>query len=375
MKRDVMKLDRTIYYLLFASSIFIFNGCSNDEPVKEDSGDLTEISYDPQIYNINVPLNFPALEQPEDNIATIAGVDLGRHLFYDPIFSRDSTVSCSSCHLSQGSFTDNKPVSVGIDGAMTSRSAMSLLNVGFYNRGLFWDGREATIESLSLAPIEDINEMDNTWEEVVSRIKAHPTYPQMIRKAFGIENKSEITKEHLTYALAQFQRILVSSGNAKYDNVELGLDVFSDEELLGRDLFFDDNPDVPDAECGHCHSVPLGTSNEFFNNGLDEAPTLTEFVDQGLGRVTGLISDNGKFRAPTLRNIIHTAPYMHDGRFSTLEEVLEHYNAGGKPSRNKDPLIRPLNLSQEYQQALIAFIRTMEEPDFNNRPELQNPFK
>ena len=353
---------------------FIFS-CSDDTPVVEDEGDLTDITYDPEVYDILVSPNFPALEQPSDNIATIAGVELGRHIFYDPILSRDSTISCSSCHLPNGSFTDNKPVSLGIEGAMTSRSSMSLLNVAFYNRGLFWDGRESSLESLSLVPVEDIHEMDNTWTEVVSRIKEHPIYPQMIRKAFGIENKSEIKKEHISYALSQFQRIMVSRGMAKYDRVEAGLDVFTDEELLGRDLFFDDNPDVPDAECSHCHSVPLMTANDFFNNGLDEAPTLTEFSDLGLGKFTGLISDNGKFRAPTLRNIFFTAPYMHDGRFNSLEEVIEHYNSGGKPSRNKDPLLRPLNLTEEYKQALIAFIRTMEEPDFNNRPELQNPFK
>ena len=372
-----MLLNRITYHLFLLLSFSIFLSCSEEgpNPMMEDDGDLTHITYSPETYNIVVPPNFPELEQPEDNVATTAGVDLGRHLFYDPILSRDSTISCATCHLPQGSFTDNKAVSVGIDGSVLTRSSMSLLNVGFYNRGLFWDGREATIESLSLVPVTDVHEMDNTWEEVVSRMKLHATYPTMIRKAFGIENKSDITREHITFALSQFQRIMISSGQSKYDRIKAGLDVYSDEELLGRDLFFDDNPDVPDAECNHCHSIPLMTANEFFNNGLDLAPTLTEFKDLGLGAVTGLISDNGKFRAPTLRNIFFTAPYMHDGRFSTLEDVIEHYNSGGKPSRNKDPLIRPLNLSDEYKQALIAFIRTMEEPDFNNRPELQNPFK
>lgn len=370
----MFRTEKKYYFILMLFAALIM-GCSEDPKIAEDDGDLTGISYDPEIYNFNIPPNFPAIEQPSDNIATIAGIDLGRHIFYDPILSRDSTISCSSCHLSGSSFTDNRAVSRGIDGQLTTRSSMNLLNVAFYNRGLFWDGRVQSIESLSLIPVEDIHEMDNTWEEVVSRLKNHPTYPRMIRKAFGIENKSEIKKEHISYALSQFLRIMVSSGMSKFDRVEAGLDVFTDEELLGRDLFFDDNPDIPDAECSHCHSVPLMTANDFFNNGLDEAPTLTEFPDLGLGKVTGLISDNGKFRAPTLRNIFFTAPYMHDGRFNTLEEVIDHYNSGGKPSRNRDPLIRPLNLKNEYKQALIAFIRTMEEPDFNNRPELQNPSK
>ncbi|NNF34663.1 MAG: cytochrome C peroxidase, partial [Saprospiraceae bacterium] len=173
----MLRTESKYYFLLLIFATLIFS-CSEDNSVVEDDGDLTDIPYDPQVYDIKVSPNFPVLEQPSDNIATIAGVDLGRHIFYDPILSRDSTISCSSCHLPNGSFTDNKPVSLGIEGAMTSRSSMSLLNVAFYNRGLFWDGRESSIESLSLIPVEDIHEMDNTWAEVVSRLKGHSTYPQ-----------------------------------------------------------------------------------------------------------------------------------------------------------------------------------------------------
>jgi cytochrome c peroxidase len=361
---------------LLIGVIIIAISCSDDvSPGPEDNGDLTDIIYDPVNYQFVIPDNFPRIEQPSDNIATTDGINLGRHLFYDPILSVDSTISCASCHLPGGSFTDNSAVSEGVDGALGKRSSMSLLNVAFYNRGLFWDGREATLESQALVPIEDIHEMANTWNEVEERLKVHDDYPSMFRKAFGIENKSQINRQLASKALAQFQRTIVSSGLSKYDRVELGLDVYTDEELLGRDLFFDDNPEVPDAECNHCHSVPLMTANDYFNNGLDEVADLNSFVDIGLGKVTGNISDNGKFRAPTLRNIAFSAPYMHDGRFNSMEEVIEHYNSGGKSSLNKDPLIRPLGLTEEYKKALLAFIRTMEEPDLTSRKELQNPFE
>ena len=360
--------------ITFFLTILVLVTCT-DDTLQKDSGDLTHINYSPRNYQFNIPETFPRLEQPLDNTTTYDGVNLGRHLFYDSLLSIDYTVSCASCHQSQGSFTDNAKVSTGVDGKMTSRSSMNLLNVAFYNRGLFWDGRETTLEALSLVPVIDPNEMANTWEEVVRRLKDDDNYPTLYRKAFGIDKTSQITKELSAKALAQFLRVMNSSGSSKYDRVEAGLDVYTDQELLGRDLFFDENPDVPDAECNHCHSIPLMTANDYFNNGIDEALTLTEFEDPGLGKVTGKISNNGQFRAPTLRNIFYTAPYMHDGRFQTLEQVIEHYNSGGKSSLNKDPLIRPLGLSEEYKKALLAFIRTMEEPDFLSREELQNPFK
>ena len=143
--------------------------------------------------------------------------------------------------------------------------------------------------------------------------------------------------------------------------------------MLGRDLFFDDNPDVPDAECGHCHAPPLFTTNEYFNNGLEEVESIDDFPDLGRGVITDRF-DNGKFRVPTLRNIEFTAPYMHDGRFVTLDEVLEHYNSGGHPAINVDQNIRPLNLNQEQLDALLAFMKTLSDTEFLNNQEYSNPF-
>ena len=149
---------------------------------------------------------------------------------------------------------------------------------------------------------------------------------------------------------------------------------FTDDELAGWELFFDENIDLPDAECGHCHNVPLFTTNEYFNNGIDPAYDISDFEDPGLGGITGDPADYGKFRSPTLRNVTASAPYMHDGRFETIEEVIEHYNSGGHPSINKDVLITPLGLTEEHKAQLLAFIKTLDDPDFVNDPELQSPF-
>lgn len=362
--------------LLLAALIFII-GCNGDPVIiPDDEGiDLTEIRYDPTILEISYPENFPRLEIPEDNVTTVEGAFLGRNLFYDPILSVDSTISCSSCHHPETSFSDENRFSLGVNGQKGKRQSMSLLNVAFFKRGLFWDGRSTTLEEQAVHPVEDPVEMNNVWADVEIKLRSHPDYPILFRKAFGIVKQNEITRDLVVKALAQFERTLVSSGMSKFDRIELGLDVYTDEELLGRDLFFDENPDVPDAECGHCHNTPLGTSDDYFNNGLDGVEKLTDFIDLGKGKVTGNISDNGKFRAPSLRNIIYTAPYMHDGRFSTLDEVIDHYNSGGKNSPNKDPLIRPLGLTEEYKAALKAFILTMTEPDFNDRASIQSPFQ
>ena len=177
-------------------------------------------------------------------------------------------------------------------------------------------------------------------------------------------------------ALAQFQRTLVSSGKAKYDRVIAGEAVFTDQELQGHDIFFDINNDVTrHAECGHCHNAPLFTTNEFFNNGVQTPGSDGRFNDNGLGEFPDVSFDNGMFRTPTLRNIFLSAPYMHDGRFETLDEVIDHYITGGHQAPNLAPVLRPLDMNADDRTALIAFIKTLEDPDFINNPEFQNPFQ
>jgi cytochrome c peroxidase len=282
-------------------------------------------------------------------------------------------MSCASCHLPQGNFSDNLATSPGVDGIEGRRSAMVLMDMAFAKNGLFWDGRAQTLEEQALLPVEDPIELHTTWEEVVDKIRNHQDYPERFRRAFGIEQKSQITRDLATKAIAQFERTLIISGNSKYDRVIRGDDVFSDQELAGFEMFFDLNPVLPDAECGHCHNAPLFTTHEYLNNGITDAPGLDDFPDLGFGMVSGLAIDNGKFRVPTLRNIEFSAPYMHDGRFGSLREVIDHYNSGGHPSLNKNELIRPLGLTDAQIDDLLSFIQTLRDEDFINSAAFQDP--
>ena len=363
-----------LFFFIFLSIL----SCGSDDTPEECgiTGDLSEIPYNPQSYTITKPDGFPSMFIPADNPMTVEGIELGQHLFFDPILSADSTMSCSSCHLPSLGFSDGKATSVGIDGISGTRSSMSLVNIGYVEKGLFWDGRANTLEDQALAPVEDPIEMHDTWENVESKLRAHPSYPEMFREAFGIADRSDITKELAAKAIAQFERTLISS-NAKYDKVIFqGQAAFTDSEDRGMRMFTDAQGGLPDAECAHCHALHLGTSDDYFNNGLDSVGSLTEFIDLGLGGVTQDTFDNGKFRAPTLRNIALTAPYMHDGRFETLEEVIDFYNESPNHNNasNVDVNIRPLELTEEQKQDLINFLHSLTDTIFTQNPAFQSPF-
>lgn len=357
-------------FIIFICCSLSLGGCRNDV-------DLTDIDYSPVPYEVSIPDRYPQLEIPVDNPMTEDGVALGRSLFYDPILSADGSMSCGSCHRQDASFTDKLAVSPGIDGIAGARSSMSLLDVGFFYRGLFWDGKTSTLEEQALLPVEDPIELHNEWPDVIERFKEHETYPELFRKAFGIEKESEITKELAAKAIAQFERTLVSSGTSKYDRVINRKDVFDDSpnnnELLGFQIYFDTLNTAPDGQCFHCHGAPLMTDNEFRNNGLDEAGSSDDFKDLGRGAVLGIDIHNGKFRTPSLRNIEHTAPYMHDGRFATLEEVMDHYISGGKSSFNKDPLMDSIKLDRNEKAAVIAFLKTLSDDNFLTNPAYSDP--
>lgn len=364
--------DKLILILFLLVGLFL-SGCEKDEPSTSDS-DLLDIPYAPIAFHPDIPESFPGMVQPPDNMMTTAGVSLGRELFYDPILSIDSTLSCSSCHVQEKNFTDQLPVSPGVDQTLGTRSSMSLIDIGFHQGGLFWDGRSSTLEELSLLPIEDPLEMKNTWSNVEEQLRKHPTYPQEFRKAFGINSRDEITRDLAAKAMAQFMRTFVSSGNAKFDRFFRGEIGMTEEEIDGYLMFFDLRPgELPDAECGHCHGAPLFTTNEFFNNGITESADFNGFPDLGLGVMSSDPTDNGKFKIPSLRNIAFSAPYMHDGRFQTLEEVVDHYNKGGKFSPNKHPLIGPLGLSEAQKQSIIAFLHTLTDTTFLKNPAFSNP--
>lgn len=377
------------YWLCLLIIPILWTACNDDDggmmPPEIDE-DLLAIPYNPTLRTLMFHDSLPQMDIPIDNPLTEEGIDLGRHLFFDPILSVDSTKSCNSCHLLDGGFTDNMAVSEGVNGALGQRSSMSLFNIGFAKNGLFWDGRSQTLEEQAIHPVIDVNELGEDWDNVENKLRQSTIYPQMFRKAFGIESRSEISREMAAKALASFQRTLILFGGSLFDRVnylkepglelpELAIDGFA----MYRDATTDD---FPDAECEHCHTRPLFTSDNYRNNGLDEAESLEDFDDLGRGGFTMNPIDNGKFRAPSLRNIALTAPYMHDGRFETLREVVEHYNSGGHPSLNKNTLIVPLGLEEvelindkDGIDAIVAFLHTLTDTTYLSNPEFQNPFE
>lgn len=321
--------------------------------------------------NLEIPATFVDMVIPEENKMTQEKVALGRLLFYDPILSRDSTVSCSSCHIQSLAFTDGQSFSLGVEGKIGKRSALSLVNVGYYYKGLFWDGRSSSLEEQALHPILDTLEMGNKWPYLISRLEKSPLYKAKFALAFPERNQQEITPKQIGEALAQFQRTIISA-DSKYDQVERGEATFSASEARGMDIFFDKSDTLPVAECGHCHLDPLFTNQDFENNGIDIWDTIQ--VDLGRKAISGLKYDLGKFRTPTLRNIALTAPYMHDGRFETLEEVIDHYNKGGHPGLNVSPNVMPLHLSERDKNDLISFLNTLTDYTLLSNKQLSDPF-
>lgn len=341
---------KRLIVLLFAISLTALWSCGGNDP--QPSATPLDIS---------VPDRFPQLPDLSDNPPTVEGVALGRKLFYDPILSRDSTQSCASCHLQSQAFTDPARFSTGIRGEVGTRHAMALINLVWQDKDLFWDARSSSLEHQALIPIEDPLEMDASWEEIEARLQAHIEYSAQAEEIFGVD---KITRTEVTKALAQFEYTLISA-DSKYDRFRKDLVEFSESERRGWNLFFTEK-----AECFHCHGPPLFTDGVVHNNGLDA--TLT---DLGKGGVTGVESDKGLFRTPTLRNTAMTAPYMHDGRFNTLEEVLDHYSDHvAENSPNLDPLIKPFRLSAQEKADLIAFLKTLTDSTFIQEEAFSSPF-
>ncbi|MCB0522163.1 MAG: cytochrome C peroxidase [Lewinellaceae bacterium] len=366
-------------------SMILINACKKDdngkmEPI-EDNTDLTGIPCGPSPHDLVIPAGLPSMNIPADNPLTDEGIELGRFLFYDPILSVDSTISCASCHQLKYSFTDLNTKSIGINGLQGPRSSMPLLNVGFFNLGLFWDGRSPNLEDQALHPVENPLEMAEIWDNVEVKLQNHPAYPKMFREAFCINNTSEITRDLAAKALAQFERTLISA-NSRFDQkIYQGNNnpfLWSDAEVDGYLIYFDDATGSEKlGHCAHCHDGKgLLSSERYENNGIEAVASLDDFPDKGLGAVTGKRSDNGKFKAPSLRNIALTAPYMHDGRFATLEEVIDHYNSGGHYADNLLlASIQPLHLTETDKANLLAFLQTFTDTSYYSNPAFQNPFQ
>jgi cytochrome c peroxidase len=309
------------------------------------------------------PLGFPVMRVPADNPTTVEGVALGRRLYYDPILSGDSTQACASCHRFGRSFSDDKPFSVGIDLIPGTRNAPALVNPGWLPQA-FWDGRVASLEDQARQPVADPIEMHSDWDEVVRKLQRHAVYPDMFGRAFGT---SVVTQDLVVRAIAQFERMFVSNGS-RYDRFLRNEIALSGEEMGGFGLFFTER-----ADCFHCHGNILATDQRFHNVGADPAN-----ADPGLGATTGIATDRGKFKTPTLRNVALTGPYFHNARYTTLRQVVEHYNNGVSGVANLDPLIRPagvgLGMTPGQIDTLLAFLLTLTDSSFVNDTSLASPF-
>ena len=304
-----------------------------------------------------IPMGFPAPEFPEDNRFTEARWELGKKLFFDPVMSRNNEVSCASCHLPGNAFSDTLSFSPGVDGAAGVRNAPSLANVA-YHPYFTREGGVPSLEMQVLVPIQEHNEFDFNILEIAARLKEDPDYQQMSQKAYGREPDHYV----ITRALATFERSMIS-GNSPYDKYfyQNNSSALTEEELKGMELFFSDK-----TNCSSCHSSFNFSDYSFKNNGL-----YKEYKDQGRFRLTNDEADRAVFKVPSIRNVELTGPYMHDGSMASLEEVIAHYNLGGKDHPHKSDLIRPLNLSQEEQSDLLAFLQSLTDKDFIKNPKFR----
>jgi cytochrome c peroxidase len=310
----------------------------------------------------------------ENNPVTIQGAELGRYLFYDPILSVDSTFSCSSCHKQQYAFSDSpRPFSRGIKGHAMSRNTPALYNLAWYP-SYFWDGRANSIEEQVFHPVREYNEMNLDWSSAAQRLARNPFYKTQFKNAFDCD---QIDSTHIAKAIAQFMRTLVSY-QSKYDAVLSGAASFTTDEYDGFVLVNDQTK----GDCIHCHATDgavLGTSLIFSNNGLDATHNPLNLNDIGRAKVTNRKEDIGKFKVPSLRNLAFTSPYMHDGRFKTLEEVIDFYSEGVKNSATLDARMQyahrgGVKLSAEEKVKIKAFLLTLSDSTFITNPEFSNPF-
>ncbi|MEY4792166.1 MAG: hypothetical protein RIT34_973 [Bacteroidota bacterium] len=336
-----------------------------------------QTTFQPSPYFLEIPNHFPDMIIPSDNPMTMEGVELGRWLFYEKRLSGNDSMSCASCHLAQHGFSDPNKYSTGIDGIAGTRNSMALINLGWDNF-YFWDGRAGTLEKQILEPVTNPIELHQSWPDAIYKLNLDIAYRNRFFKAFG---EPGIDSLKAAKAIAQFIRTMISA-SSKFDvmyKYENGMPLNNQEQALlqqvdveewaGYDLF----KSLNGADCFHCHNGPLMRVKKYSNNGLD-----ANFTDLGRGAVTQNPEDYGKFKVPTLRNIALTAPYMHDGRFQTLDEVIEHYSSGVHISPTIDPLIEFANqggvqLSTEEKYLLKKFLLTLTDNSFVSNPKFKDP--
>lgn len=300
---------------------------------------------------IDIPKNWPKpVYDFKNNPLTEEGFLLGRQLFYDPILSKDNTISCASCHLQATGFTHvDHDLSHGIEGKIGTRNSLTLQNLA-WSKTFMWDGGVNHLDVQALAPITSEVEMNETLENVIIKLQHSEKYQELFYRAFGTK---KITGQLTLKAISQFVVSLTTS-NSKYDKVIRKEEKFSEMEQKGYDIF--------KQYCTSCHKEPLLTINGFKNNGL---PIDKDLKDIGRMKITQNSRDSLLFKVPTLRNIEFTFPYMHDGRFKTLNEVVKHYNSGVlKSSTLSKELLIPMNLSDNQRTELVSFLKTLSDKDF-----------
>ena len=355
------------YFLYIFILLGVFFACRKDK-----------VGYKATPYILDIPSHFPDMIIPSDNPMTAEGVELGRYLFYEKKLSGNNTMSCATCHMPQNSFSDPNQYSTGIDGIQGNRQSMALINMGWEDY-FFWDGRKTTLEKQILEPVINPIEMHESWKNAVAKLDQDMNYRNRFFRAFG---EGGIDSLKAAKAMAQFIRTLIS-GQSKFDvmyKYENGMPLTSTEQSIfqtidveewaGYDIF----KSLDGADCFHCHNGPLMRVKKFSNNGL----LPNAFNDLGRAHVTNNPEDNYKFKVPTLRNIALTAPYMHDGRFANLDEVIEHYSSGIHMSPTIDPLIEfgsqgGVQLDAQEKYLLKKFLLTLTDNNFINNPKFKDP--
>jgi cytochrome c peroxidase len=348
-----MTKNRTILYallLLPALITSLVSGCYRDPQVA--------LELNEEDVKFRVPVGFPAPAYDFSlNPVTVDGFELGRKLFYDPRLSRDNTISCGTCHQQVSAFANTShQVSHGIDGLFGTRNAPGLWNLAWHST-FMWDGGIQHIELQPLGPIANPVEMDEDINNIITKLKNDALYPGMFKAAFGNDT---ITTQRITQAITQFQGLMISD-NSKYDQYARGETTLTPAELAGLATFR--------SKCATCHTEPLFSDNSYHNNGLAPEPTI---MDAGRMHITNDPADSLKFRTPSLRNIAVTGPYMHDGRYATLSQCLNHYTSPMYQSATLDPLLSSgISLTTQEKSDLLAFLATLTDYTFIQDPKFK----
>lgn len=357
--------SRKIVVLALIGAVLGLNSCRKDpvnEPTVPGANGLTPVTLDIPAWAMD---SIDMTLIPQGNELTQEGIALGRRLFYEKALSDDFSMSCGSCHLQEHAFTDPLRFSVGTDGSIGTRNAMTIQNA-VAEHFFFWDGRAGSLEAQAFGPVVNPVEMRNTWPVVVERLQQHPDYPTLFERVFGT---STIDSVMVVQAIAQFERTMLSF-DSPFDRYEYAgdLNALTEAQVRGRELF------MGEAQCSNCHAPPL-----FLNHALNNIGLELLSGDDGLAGITGNSEDRGRFKTTTLRNIAVSGPYMHDGRFETLTEVVDFYaDSVNLSDPNLDEhmfawLAGEIDLDPQERADLVSFMEALTDEGFLTDPTLSDP--